>query len=1026
MTPSPFDVASRIEQSQNRRLDRSLEVAFEKNFPEIKRLAERLGVDVVSSIREWATTSSSDAVADWLDVTITGHKLASLVKDLQAQDPPIPLLGRLVHEEHLSRRIGAMAPYMRSLSLSTSSILNKTRERTALAAFDAAFDATSQRRTLFARVLTFARMYLEYVVSYDQMNGLETNRSFSSRLGMTGILAARFSTPSRNDLIQSCEALLDAHEKGSKHALAYFVEGCTWIYDFYGDADWLHRAADEIKSRDTTEVAFLPEKAATSWYLNVADVWLRLSQETRSMEGASACIENARAAVRLAKRLESPRPEDRLRATMLESLLEGLVGESSLRNSSTDVRLVRFPFSVRGRYGRLPGALYRHGIPVVDAVLASSEGSSFVGRDICAELLSSVANDSRTTASSTKALLQRANRLREGEGRQVALMGSRVKLSLAEDQLVLASLEENWHRTSRLRREAISYLALKTADVGDAATKLTVLAQEIEKNGALTGALLDGETELAIAVRNGDFVSLYEIAARSAILSHDLKRVALGGRSGGVASLMDSDRADGRIFVFKIMNEIAHERDATRTERLADWIEKCDVSNDFAVTETVTTLDATTARMSEVAEGQVVSVRRYRNGLTLSAQLEIEERQGKIDLLTKTSRFLAYIHAMPSSRSITGVRKTLWAKEFGWWLRRLVGEDVRAVFFERWWSELAQYPCFERRDAHSQNWLVEADGRIVAVDLEASGFRPLGYELAQLIEDHRVFEPDDWQSRKQIVSEYISQLRDVNSSLTVELDSAFVAYELAAIARFVRLIFSSDTNVKTKDWAGRCLDSLSRSGDSTVAELAAILSRAWAEMTGVASGRSNSVLDVADRRRISRAMSYRLRHDPLAPLSREGWIHVDDLTDLLRADGHSVSSRQLMQIAGALGESRFELDDLDIRASYGHSVSSKIVYERRTPSGKLFHATPVDNIASIFEAESGLTKGRRQYVHLTDSRLVAMRASRRQGKPVVLLEIDTEDILGLVYAAANTWLAEWVSVDQMRIATIHSEREFGE
>ncbi|MBO0982263.1 RNA 2'-phosphotransferase [Rathayibacter sp. SD072] len=1005
---------------------RSLEAAFNENFPEIERLAERLGVDIGGSIREWASTSGSECVADWLDVNITGHKLASLVKDLQAQDPPIPLVGRLVHEEHLSRRMGEAAPYMRSLSISAATVINKARERTALAAFDAAFDATSQRRTLFARVLTFARMYLEYVVSYDQMNGLETNRSFASRLGMTGILAARFSTPSRQDLIRSCEALLSAHEKGSKNALVYYIEGCTWIYDFYGDVSWLHRAIGKINARDATEVAFLPEKTATSWYLNVADIWLRLTQETSANSVADACVKNAQAAVAKAQRFDSPRPEDRLRATMLESLLRGLADDVSEHHSKLEVRSIRFPFSVRGRNGLLPGALYRHGIKIVDAVLASNDGASFVARDVCADLLSSIANDDRTDAATAKPYLEQANRLRLGAGRQAPLMGSRVKLSLAEDQLVLAQLEDNPLKTSRLRREAIIYLTAQTEDVGHAATKLTVLAQEIEKNRALTGALLDIDAELSFAVRNGDFVALYEIAARSAILSHDLARVTLGGRSGGVASLMDSDRADGRIFVFKIMNELAHERDATRTARLAAWIAELGVEDSFAVTETVTTLDATMARMSEVAVGQVVSVRRYRNGLTLSAQLDTEERASQIELLNKASRFLAYIHGMPSDQAITGVRKVLWTKEFGWWLRKLLNDDVRADFFTRWWDAIASYPCYERRDAHAQNWLVEADGRVVAVDLEATGYRPLGYELAQLIEDHPVFEPDDWSSRRQIFSGYLNQLESLGCVVPVDHDSAFVTYELSAVARFVRLIFSSDATVATKEWAGKCLDALSRSDFRVVAELSAILSQAWAEMTGVASGKSNSVLDVADRRRISRAMSYRLRHDPLAPLSRDGWIHVEDLTDLLRADGHAVSPRQLMQIAGALGESRFELDDLDIRASYGHSVATGIIYEKRTPAGKLYHATPVENLASIFEAQSGLTKGRRQYVHLTDSRTVAMRASRRQGKPVVLLEIETEDILGLVYAASNTWLAEWVSVNQMRIATIHSERAFGQ
>jgi RNA:NAD 2'-phosphotransferase (TPT1/KptA family) len=170
-------------------------------------------------------------------------------------------------------------------------------------------------------------------------------------------------------------------------------------------------------------------------------------------------------------------------------------------------------------------------------------------------------------------------------------------------------------------------------------------------------------------------------------------------------------------------------------------------------------------------------------------------------------------------------------------------------------------------------------------------------------------------------------------------------------------------------------------------------------------------------------MAYHLRHDPMSPASREGWVHVEELAELLNRSGHKVTPDALLLIAGAAGEPRFEREGSDIRAAYGHSLKTTIAYEQKTPPKWLYHATPLENLRSIFEARAGLRRGRRQWVHLSDRPSIAMNASTRQHKPVALLRISTHGVKNLVYASGNTWLAPIVTSDALEIVPLRDLRE---
>jgi RNA:NAD 2'-phosphotransferase (TPT1/KptA family) len=206
--------------------------------------------------------------------------------------------------------------------------------------------------------------------------------------------------------------------------------------------------------------------------------------------------------------------------------------------------------------------------------------------------------------------------------------------------------------------------------------------------------------------------------------------------------------------------------------------------------------------------------------------------------------------------------------------------------------------------------------------------------------------------------------------------------------------------------------------DVRVREVALKVMEAWGILSGLGVEDRIEMLKTPERRRISRAMAYHLRHDPDTPMNRTGWVHVDELAPILLAAGHKVTSKQLLVIAGAMGEPRFEISGHDIRAVYGHSLPLAIDYVDRKPPPLLYHGTAASNLASVAEARDGLRRMQRQFVHLTTSRDTALRAASRRGESTVVLEVTTRGLKELKQASEETWLVPRVPVEALRVLPI--------
>lgn len=1005
--PSPQLVANRTKKLISRETLEGISQTLRASFPTVVWTAEQAGVEIFQSLTDWVDLVGSSNVADWVDHESSGYAIATRCRDA-CQSDKTPLLGRLVQEEQLSKRASDIAPYMRAQKITLEYCLLRVRVNVANSAFEAAFDATWERRTIFARTLRLARSYLQYIVEAEELLGREKNLYLMSKLGMATVWRSRFSDVSERELREACETLLESQRAGNENSLTHYLEGCAALYDAFDD-----RAALESAGRVIVD-AHMKRPSNSAWNLNSVDIWTKLAGCADSDRARLMFLAKAREAIDWLSESPPQQPEDLLRFEMQDAFVAYLANETDPTRLKS--RGVRLPFALRNSLIEMPESFARAAESMLVRLRASPRAGSYLYRDVTAELVSFVANLDSTEPMDAIRFLAEAIALRNGKGSKQKLRNFRAELAQAEDMLRYAVLSSSDHT----RMTALLYLASNANSAKDNATRLTVLAREVETNGAYVGALLPVDVDVALEIRNGNSRALYERAAREAIASHDISRVSLGGR-GGVIALRDSESAIGQTFVFKLLSKHALARDRKRTALLTGRLVQAGLSAEFGLVDQLATMSPAAAGLTNATESQQVSVRRFSNGQTLQFVLA----SGHADAppaIARTVKYLAFIQAMPMETAVvSGVRRTLWECEMGRWLRPLVSSAERPQLFADWWSVLVDAPSLPRRDAHAMNWLVESGGKILAVDLESTGWRPFGYELAQLTEDTPYFAPEDWTSRFKLLDLYVEQLESFGARVLGSNLDQRRWYGAGVLARAVRTLSNPADNGADRERAGAMLGSVERQfRDEQLGTIAASLAHAWRKKTGMAAEDRFSPIADAARKRISRAMSYQLRHNASASRSKDGWVHAEELASLLNKNGHRVTAAQLRWIAGALGEQRFELDEFDIRALYGHSTDVAMRYEQKKPPDVLYHATPLGNLASIFEAQSGLKPGARKFVHLTDSILTALTASKRQGRPVAVLAIDARALDGLVFASGQTWLTPSVPLGKLEVVTVRA------
>lgn len=134
--------------------------------------------------------------------------------------------------------------------------------------------------------------------------------------------------------------------------------------------------------------------------------------------------------------------------------------------------------------------------------------------------------------------------------------------------------------------------------------------------------------------------------------------------------------------------------------------------------------------------------------------------------------------------------------------------------------------------------------------------------------------------------------------------------------------------------------------------------------------------------RTSKFLSLVLRHQPEKigiTLDSHGWAKVQEILT-----GMDLTMEELEHIVETDEKRRYSFseDKALIRANQGHSIPIDLELEPRTPPELLYHGT-VGRFLDAIQKE-GLTKQKRQYVHLSPDVETAVKVGRRRGKPVVL------------------------------------------
>lgn len=167
----------------------------------------------------------------------------------------------------------------------------------------------------------------------------------------------------------------------------------------------------------------------------------------------------------------------------------------------------------------------------------------------------------------------------------------------------------------------------------------------------------------------------------------------------------------------------------------------------------------------------------------------------------------------------------------------------------------------------------------------------------------------------------------------------------------------------------------------------------------------------------SKQLAWLLRHDKKYNFDESGGRSISDLTE-----NHGFSREELTEIVATDPKGRYEFfihkDVPSIRARWGHSFPVNYGNECKDVPDTLYHGTADIYLPRI--QREGLKKMGRQFVHLTNDRLLAMNTGKRHGNPIVLT-IDArkmqQDGFEFWKRGDCIWLTEKVEVKYISIKT---------
>ncbi len=180
--------------------------------------------------------------------------------------------------------------------------------------------------------------------------------------------------------------------------------------------------------------------------------------------------------------------------------------------------------------------------------------------------------------------------------------------------------------------------------------------------------------------------------------------------------------------------------------------------------------------------------------------------------------------------------------------------------------------------------------------------------------------------------------------------------------------------------------------------------------------------------RLSKTMSYILRHSPEKfgiVLDEKGSTDVQTLLSAINSSKHfsDVTLNDILYVVDTDEKGRYSIENEMIWANQGHSIKVDVPMSKKIPPPMLYHGTSTGNINNILRY--GLSKMRRNHVHLSSDIHTAVKVGSRHGTPVVL-KVDTSSMSddGHVFFISENgvWLTDNVPPDYLEV---HDPKDHG-
>jgi len=140
-----------------------------------------------------------------------------------------------------------------------------------------------------------------------------------------------------------------------------------------------------------------------------------------------------------------------------------------------------------------------------------------------------------------------------------------------------------------------------------------------------------------------------------------------------------------------------------------------------------------------------------------------------------------------------------------------------------------------------------------------------------------------------------------------------------------------------------------------------------------------------DKVRVSKYMSYLLRHDPGdLDVSRDGFVDLQALVSVMRKRYRWLRPGDVKQVVRSDEKGRFEIRKSQIRAKYGHSIDVGLNFPQARVE-LLYHGTSPEKADEILE--HGLSPMDRKRVHLSATVEDAVEVGGRKAERPVILRI---------------------------------------